>query len=258
MNSGHADILHEGEFLHSQSLVQVLLLDILANLFIWNGLSLNISGRKGHPRAVVVFVINHIHIVIPDIRFFDFLLFLGLVFFQYGDVLAIWALDNLFLLLLELPDSSLTHGPFVDEELFVGIKVGVGVFGVEGWRPLPTRTHETQMVASKLELVCWELAGLYETVFIFPEPPVESFVHSKIIKYLLIIIKINLYSSNKYCEWIINSFIVFFRNQILFTHIFLMFSSIFPRITYFSLSSISLWTILSTPPILSTYSLCCP
>ena len=89
MDSGHVDVFHEGEFLDSQSLIEVLLLDVLANLFIRNGLSLNISGRKRHPWAVVVIIINHIHIVIPDIRLLDFLLLLSLVFFQDCDVLAI-------------------------------------------------------------------------------------------------------------------------------------------------------------------------
>jgi hypothetical protein len=172
MDSGHVDIFHEGEFLNSQSLIKVLLLDILANLLIGNGLSLNISGRKRHPWAVIVIIINHIHIVIPDIRLLDFLILLSLVFFQDCDVLTIWALDNLFLLFLELSNSSFAYGPFVDKELFVDVEVCIGVFGVERWRPFPTRTHETQMVSGELELVCWQLAGLYETVLILPEPPV--------------------------------------------------------------------------------------
>lgn len=76
---------------------------------------------------MVVLVIDHVHVVVSDVGLLDLFLWLGFVLFQDDHLLAVLTLDSLFLLFLELPNSSLTDRLFEDEELLVDV-VEVGAF----------------------------------------------------------------------------------------------------------------------------------
>lgn len=78
VDCGHHGVVHEGELLYCECLVQVLLLDVLLDVLIADGLPVEVGGAEEHPGRVVVLVVNDVHGVVPEVFLLGFLL-LGLV-----------------------------------------------------------------------------------------------------------------------------------------------------------------------------------
>jgi hypothetical protein len=67
MNCRHCDPLKEWEFLHGQSFIKVLALNIEANVIVGDGSTVVFGGAEIHAGCVVVLIINDVHLVVPII-----------------------------------------------------------------------------------------------------------------------------------------------------------------------------------------------
>lgn len=67
MNRWHCHPLKEWEFLHCQSFIKILALNIEANVIVGDGSTVVFGGTEIHARRVVVLIVNDVHLVVPII-----------------------------------------------------------------------------------------------------------------------------------------------------------------------------------------------
>ena len=71
----HHHIFNELEFLHGKGFVQVLLLDILLDFVVADGVELEISCTEEHSGRVIIFIVCDVHCVVAEVFLPNFLLF---------------------------------------------------------------------------------------------------------------------------------------------------------------------------------------
>ena len=116
MHSSHRDIFQERERLNSQCFIQIFLLNILFDKLIINNFSINISSTEEHSWCEVIFIIDDIHIVEPNIFLFGFGLCMAL---KDNHFITIWCLNNLLFAFCVCANSTATDCFFINKVLFL-------------------------------------------------------------------------------------------------------------------------------------------
>ena len=75
MHCWHNQVFNEVERFHGQCLVQVLFLNIFFDFFVGNRVSREICCAKEHSGSVIIFIIDDVHSIVPEIFLVDFFLF---------------------------------------------------------------------------------------------------------------------------------------------------------------------------------------
>lgn len=74
VNSRNYQVINKWKWLHCQSFVQILFLDILFDCLSRNWMSINISSAKKHSRCMIILIIDNVHCIKSKIFLIDFFL----------------------------------------------------------------------------------------------------------------------------------------------------------------------------------------
>lgn len=138
MHCCHWYVLKEWKRLNSQSFVEILFLDVLFDQLIIDWFSLNVSSTEKHSGSKVVFIINDVHCIKPNILLFQ-IFFLFTV--QDYNFISIFCLDCLLISSNCGTNSLFAHGFFMNQVLFLFIEIFRSEIRIR-WRfPHPTFTN---------------------------------------------------------------------------------------------------------------------
>lgn len=126
---GHRNSLDEWEWVDREGLVKILLLDVLFNIFVADGLTIDVGGAEVHSGGVVVLIINDVHGVESDVFFSLFFLLLVLRAVQDDDVITIFSCDILLFSCLYDRDPLLTESFLMDEILLLLVEINTSRVG---------------------------------------------------------------------------------------------------------------------------------
>lgn len=175
MNRRHCHPLKEWEFLHCQSFIKILALNIETNVIVGDRSTVVFGGTEIHARRVVVLIVNDVHLVVPII-FNIVLLLLEIPTLKHHDLFItllhhlVLDLDNLRLFQWGVKPAS-TKVLFEEEVLLPFIEVLTPELLVLRGLPLPPVANLDEMVSCAFELIGRELTGLLEHVFLWRRTP---------------------------------------------------------------------------------------
>ena len=152
VNCRHHAVRDELEFLHGQGLVQVLLLNVLSDLVVGQGIEAGVGGTEEHAGNEVEFVVRDVHGVV-SLVFLAFLFFLFLFWVQDDDIFTIFPSHLLFMSSHRVGHSSLAEAPLKNEELLGLAQVDGLEIRVSRSHPLPSFVDFGEFVAGSCELV---------------------------------------------------------------------------------------------------------